>query len=137
MATRLSIGLIVLSLFSVISCSDVPMPGGTINISPDRPDVLKAANFAINEFNKKSKDDYLCKLIKVISAQSQVVEGINYFLEVQIGRTQCKNDANSDVQSCNLFQDSKLSQVSVCRFQVWDIPWLNKETLTSYSCTAQ
>uniref|UniRef100_A0A8C5MNK6 Cystatin domain-containing protein n=1 Tax=Leptobrachium leishanense TaxID=445787 RepID=A0A8C5MNK6_9ANUR len=132
MAAKFCLGLIVaLSLISIIS--SMQMAGGAININPDRADVMNAANFAMQEFNQNSKSVFLFKLLKVLSAQSQVVEGINYFLDVEIGRTQCRKGSPSNAQSCN----SEVAQISVCKFQVWDIPWLNKKTLVSYSCKSQ
>ncbi|XP_063297459.1 cystatin-like [Pelobates fuscus] len=123
---------------AMIESDDFPaIPGGGENISPDRPDVLKAVDFAMMEFNRKSNDDYLFKVIKVLTAKSQTVQGLLYFLEVEIGRTQCKKDNNSDVIFCDLVKNSDLDQISVWEFQVWDNLWLRKKTLVSYSCTTQ
>ncbi|XP_053565274.1 cystatin [Bombina bombina] len=136
MAVKLCLCLSVALSFLYISVSSNILPGGPMNANPDDPSIQKASIFAVNEFNKNSKDDYLCKLIKVMSAQSQVVAGVRYILEVEIGRTQCTKDTTDDPQTCTLAQDSGLTKMLKCQFVVVEVSWLNQETLESYSCNA-
>ena len=53
------------------------VPGGFSSIAVSRNDVIAAANFAVAEINQG-------KLNKIISAQSQVVAGVNYDLELEL-----------------------------------------------------
>ncbi|XP_075452400.1 cystatin-like [Ascaphus truei] len=125
-----------LSLLSASVSSDVSV-GAPEDINPNLPEVKKAASFAVNAYNKESKDEYLYKVLKIISAQAQVVAGINYILVVEIGRTQCKKGATNSAESCALIQSSNLAKKFLCRFEVYEVPWLNKETLVEHSCKAQ
>ncbi|KAM8945477.1 cystatin-like [Pelodytes ibericus] len=137
MATSIFVGLVVmLSLFSDFASSDM-LPGGLNPVDNNRPDVLKAADTAMNEFNQKSKNDYIFKIIKIVSAETQVVEGIKYYLTVQIGKTQCRKDSTNNPKSCDLFKDANQAQVSICKFQVLEVEWLNQENILTYSCSAQ
>ncbi|MBF0440857.1 MAG: hypothetical protein HQK54_03035 [Oligoflexales bacterium] len=53
--------------------------GGYGPIDVENPDVIKAANFAVNEINaKKSNNEEDLTLDKIVSAESQVVAGIKY-----------------------------------------------------------
>lgn len=42
----------------------------------------------------------------------QIVAGVIYTLNVEIGKTDCKKGTTNDIQSCSLMQDSHLAQVS-------------------------
>jgi hypothetical protein len=55
----------------------VGMPGGWNNIAVTDPGVAKAADFAVQQLKQG-------KLLKVVSAQSQVVAGVNYSLVLEI-----------------------------------------------------
>lgn len=63
--------VVVLSLFSLFAAND-ELAGSPENIDPNNQDVLKAATFAVNSFNQQSRKDYEYKLVKVVSAKSQV-----------------------------------------------------------------
>ncbi|XP_077342341.1 cystatin-like [Lithobates pipiens] len=134
MATGLFL-VVVLSLFSLFAAND-EFVGGPENIDPNNQDVLKAATFAVNSFNQQSKKDYEYKLVKVVSAKSQIVAGVIYTLNVEIGKTDCKKGTTNDIQSCSLMQDSHLAQTLFCTFRVLEVPWEHVENLLSFSCMA-
>ncbi|XP_073413561.1 cystatin-like [Dendrobates tinctorius] len=123
--------LVALSLLSVCVYGDMTV-GGLQQEDPSDPEVVKAATLAIRGFNKLSNDIY--KLMKIISAESQIVAGIRYVLNVEIGRTACKRVSTSEKGSCDIFQDSKLAKTLLCTFTVLDVPWENEESLLSWSC---
>ncbi|XP_029450344.1 cystatin-like [Rhinatrema bivittatum] len=120
--------LSVILSFSVLSYS-VDMPGAPINIDPDSPEVQKAARFAVNAYSEKSGNGYLYKVVKVVSAQSQVVAGVQFILDVEIGKTQCKIGSTDNVASCPID-----SEIFVCHFEILEQPWLNVENLLKSSC---
>ncbi|XP_075056824.1 cystatin-2-like [Mixophyes fleayi] len=128
--------LVALSVLSVFVSSEM-LVGGLEKDDPSDPDVIKAAKFAVNAFNRQSSQEYLYKLAKIVSAESQVVAGVRYVLQVEVGKTQCKKTATSDTQSCDFIQDPKLAQTLFCTFTVLDVPWENEEGLLSSSCKAQ
>ncbi|XP_041107967.1 onchocystatin-like [Polyodon spathula] len=105
--------------------------GGVEEVSPNRKDVQSAARSAVIEYNKQSTDENASKLIKVLSAQTQVVAGIKYILDVEIGLTQCKKGESNDVQSCALNTSGKRF---TCHFVVLEVPWLDKTQLLDSSC---
>ena len=58
----------------------------------------------------------------VCSPHVQVVSGMNYFLDVQLGRTTCtKSEANLD--SCPFHDQPHLKRVCACWGQGWGCPW--------------
>ncbi|XP_075452403.1 cystatin-like [Ascaphus truei] len=125
-----------LSLPSASVSSDVSV-GAPEDINPNLPEVKKAASFAVNAYNKESKDEYLYKVLKIISAKAQYLAGINYILEVEIGRTQCKKGATKSAESCALIQSSNLAKKFLCRFEVYEVPLVIQKTLIKHSCKAK
>uniref|UniRef100_A0AAQ4QWW4 Cystatin domain-containing protein n=1 Tax=Gasterosteus aculeatus aculeatus TaxID=481459 RepID=A0AAQ4QWW4_GASAC len=75
-------------------------------------EVLRAAHFAVSEFNAEQRVAY-----KLVSIKS-VVAGVNYILEVLLGRAKCQS----------------LSAELRCRFVVTEMPWNGSRALTKKKC---
>ncbi|XP_006638816.3 cystatin-2-like [Lepisosteus oculatus] len=108
------------------------MVGDIREASVDDPGVLKSAQFAVDEYNKASNDMYLSKLIEITYAKQQVVNGIKYYLGVELGHTECEKRNFSDACSCSL--PPSQDQTIFCRFEVLVVAWRNETTLLSMSC---
>ncbi|XP_006268149.4 cystatin [Alligator mississippiensis] len=111
----------------------VPMPGGPMNIPVTDAEVQEAARVAVGAFNRDSDSPYIFQAEKVISAQSQVVSGIKYYLTVELEKTQCLKGAGGHSQTCALPPTSQ-QQKLMCKFQVWSRPWLHDTRVLSQSC---
>lgn len=77
---KVFLGLFIMLLFgfsTITADPSSPMPGGYIEAGVTDPAVQTAADFAVQEINKGT-------LVKIISAQSQVVAGLNYKIKLQI-----------------------------------------------------
>ncbi|XP_077148414.1 cystatin-like [Ranitomeya variabilis] len=136
--TRMSAGmcgraLVALSLLSVCVYGDM-LVGGLQPVDPSDPEVVKVATIAISGFNKMLNDEYNYKLMRIISAEFQIVAGVRYVLNVEIGRTACNSVSTSEKGSCDFLQDSNLFKTLLCTFTVLDVPWENEESLLSWSC---
>ncbi|XP_040283338.1 cystatin-like [Bufo bufo] len=125
--------LVALSLLSVYVYADIG-PGGLQWQDPIDPDVVKAATFAVSEYNQLPNEVYDYKLVKILSAETQVVAGIIYVLNVEIGRTDCKRASTGEKSSCDIIRDSKLAKTLLCEFAVLEVPWENVESLLSSYC---
>ncbi|XP_056423586.1 cystatin-2-like [Hyla sarda] len=128
--------LVALSLLCVYVYGNI-LVGGFQRDDPSDPEVVKAATLAVNGFNQQSNEEYEYKLMKIVSAESQVVAGIRYVLNVEMGRTDCKRVSASEKGPCDFIQDSKLAKTLLCTFTILDVPWENEESLLSSSCKAQ
>ena len=107
--------------------------GGTSDADVNEEGVQQALNFALSEYNKASNDAYHSRAMRVVRARKQVVAGMNYFLEVEIGRTRCtKSQPNLD--SCPFHDQPHLMRKTLCSFQIYTVPWLGKTTLVKSSC---
>ncbi|XP_023261488.1 cystatin-like [Seriola lalandi dorsalis] len=108
------------------------MTGQPRKVPVNNTKVLAAARFAVVEFNRDNAEDQLAyRIVNITSAKIQVVAGINYILEVQLGRTVCKKSDTADSEPCDLQSDSKELQ---CNFIVTEIPWEDSRVLTKKKC---
>lgn len=68
------------------------MTGGWSSADPKEEGVQRVAEYAVLDNNKRSNAMYHDKLVSVLSASRQVVSGIKYRLQVQIGQTNCRKN---------------------------------------------
>ncbi|XP_067681430.1 uncharacterized protein [Haliotis asinina] len=90
---------------------DIGMPGGLFNADINSPDVKNMTNFALGELNRLQGAQN--SIIEVISAKTQVVAGMNYFLKIRM---------------------SDGSQTQICDVTIWDQPWTHMTQMTHHSC---
>ncbi|KAM9059495.1 cystatin-C-like [Megaptera novaeangliae] len=109
------------------------MVGGLMEADVNEKGVQEALSFAISEYNKQSNDAYQSRAVRVVRAFKQVVSGMNYFLDVEVGRTTCtKSQANLD--NCPFHDQPHLKKQKLCAFQVYIVPWMNIISLEKFSC---
>uniref|UniRef100_A0A663MN21 Egg-white cystatin n=1 Tax=Athene cunicularia TaxID=194338 RepID=A0A663MN21_ATHCN len=63
----------------------------------------------------------------------QIVAGVKYIMEVEIGRTTCPKPA-ADLQSCAFHDAPQMAKHTVCKFVVYTVPWLNQIKLLTADC---
>ncbi|NXE07504.1 CYT protein, partial [Lophotis ruficrista] len=109
--------------------------GGPTEIdNPENDEGLqRALQFAMAEYNKASNDMYYSRVVRIISAQRQIVSGLIYTMKVEIGRTTCTKPA-TDLQSCGFHDAPQMAKHTICVFKVYTIPWLNKISLLEHKC---
>nr|ABI18378.1 cysteine protease inhibitor precursor [Steinernema carpocapsae] len=114
-----------------------PMGGGLSDMDPKSSelDVYKWA--AIKEINAKNKDSVHLVPIEIVKAQSQVVAGMNYFLIIKVGQSECSKKTTTHEQlrakKCQLNKGGKQFLYDVV---VYDVPWKKKTTVTINKTTA-
>ncbi|XP_029305897.1 cystatin-like [Cottoperca gobio] len=94
--------------------------------------VLRASRFAVFEFNKANaaEEQFAYKIVNITSAKIQVVAGINYILEMKLGRM-CKTNGTADREPCVFHCEPKELQ---CHFIVRETPWEDSLVLTEKKC---
>uniref|UniRef100_A0A803K2R8 Cystatin-like n=1 Tax=Xenopus tropicalis TaxID=8364 RepID=A0A803K2R8_XENTR len=132
MASSLHLVLALSSL--LVTLVSTGMPGAPVPADPASRDIQKAANFALERFNRMSNDAHIYRKIKVLSAKSQVVAGVNYYLTMKIGATNCRKNSEN-LEACELAQNDE-AQTRICTFQVYSIPWKNTMSLEDSNCEA-
>ncbi|XP_055932708.1 L-cystatin-like [Argiope bruennichi] len=96
--------IFLLTLVALATCSVI---GGFKDANVDDEDVVVAAKYAAKGLSKKFAGPYHHRLAKVLKAKKQVVAGVNYRLDVIVGKTNCKKDEVEYEHSSDCdFQDS-------------------------------
>ncbi|XP_066243052.1 cystatin-C-like [Saccopteryx leptura] len=110
-----------------------PMPGGLSEADVEEEGVKQALKFALSEYNKASNDAFHSRAMRVVRARKQIVAGLNYFLDVEVGRTTCtKSEPNLD--TCPFHDQPHLRKKALCSFQIYTVPWMNKTSMVKSSC---
>nr|ACH45732.1 putative cystatin variant 1 [Taeniopygia guttata] len=77
----------------------------------------RALQFAMTAYNRASNDMYSSRVVRVISAQRQIVAGVKYIMEVEIARTTCTKPA-TDIQHCAFHEEPQMAKHTICNFVV-------------------
>uniref|UniRef100_A0A3B5LGF6 Cystatin domain-containing protein n=1 Tax=Xiphophorus couchianus TaxID=32473 RepID=A0A3B5LGF6_9TELE len=110
---------IVPILATIFAAGQCGMPGGWQDADIHSEALLSALNYAVAQHNRGNQADaFLHKVVQIVSAQTQVVAGINYEIVVKLGRTNCQK-----------------GEIYQCTFRVWSCPWLNDIHVTKKKCS--
>ncbi|KAM6163767.1 cystatin-F [Rhynchocyon petersi] len=109
-------------------------PGFPNTIKTNNPGVLKAARHTIEKFNNCTNDIFLFKESHISRALVQIVKGMKYMLDMEIGRTICKKTRHQSLDNCDFQTNPTLTQTFSCYSEVWVIPWLHKFTVPVLLC---
>ncbi|NXA39365.1 CYT protein, partial [Eudromia elegans] len=110
-----------------------PLLGAPMNVAENDEGLQRALHFAMAQYNRASNDKYSSRVARVISAQRQIVAGVKYIIEVEVGRTNCPKSV-SDLQSCAFHEAPELAKRVTCSFVVYSVPWLNQTRLLKNTC---
>eukprot|EP00762_Andalucia_godoyi_P000412 ANDGO_03050.mRNA.1 Cystatin OS=Bitis arietans PE=1 SV=1 len=89
--------LVVFCVYVASGRSSAGMPGGRSPADLNDPGVRAAALFAIDQINQASNSFYKGTLHEVISAETQVVAGVNYFLLLDMHTPQTNRHSKHQV----------------------------------------
>mgnify|MGYP002649673989 CR=1 FL=1 len=113
---------------------DVPMPGGKHKMDVHDAHLQEVIVEAETKINAQLNSQYYHKIIKVLSAESQVVSGVMYFINFEIATTQCLKEkvTKENRATCDAF-----SNIQVCEVQIHSQPWLNVFDVSHLKCIAK
>ncbi|KAI4575477.1 hypothetical protein MJG53_011680 [Ovis ammon polii x Ovis aries] len=80
------------------------------NISGSSGNMKQCLWFAMQEYNKDSRDKFLFQVVKVWQVQMQVTDRLEYFIDAEISRTNCRKLPNGN-KNCVVKNTSKLEKV--------------------------
>ncbi|XP_040303832.1 cystatin-F isoform X4 [Herpailurus yagouaroundi] len=90
--------------------SDVK-PGFPKTINPNDSAVLKAARHSVERFNNCTNDIFLFKESHISRALVQIVKGLKYMLDMEIGRTSCKKTQHPSLDNCDFQTNHTLQRM--------------------------
>ncbi|XP_027832577.1 cystatin-F isoform X2 [Ovis aries] len=118
---------------SQILKSDVK-PGFPKTIKTNNPDVLRAARHSAESFNNCSNDAFLFRESRISRALVQIVKGLKFMLDVDIGRTTCRKNGHANLDDCGFQTNRTLQWTLSCYSEVWVIPWLQTTEVSVLHC---
>ncbi|XP_060027674.1 cystatin-C-like [Erinaceus europaeus] len=97
---------------------------------------VAAANrldFALSKYNKASNNTYHSCMVQVLRAPKQVVSGLNYFLDVELGQTTCTK-SHPNLVNCPFYDQPRLKKRTFCSFHIYSVPWMGSISMVRSSC---
>ncbi|ELR61260.1 hypothetical protein E5288_WYG001705 [Bos mutus] len=95
------------------------------------PVVVTTTDFLTTDFNKKNKDLYNFRIVRVLKAVKRLTDHLEYQVNLEMRRTTC---LKSELTNCS-FQEGKLYKKIDCYFSVFVIPWFEKYKVLAQNCT--
>ena len=96
--------------------------GGVTPMDINEDKVKELAKLTVSTFSERSNESDAPKVFRMLSASKQVVAGIKYKLNFEIGFTECTEDS----KTCTGLQR--------CVVSIVEQPWLNKQDVSQFSC---
>ncbi|XP_058382348.1 cystatin-M [Diceros bicornis minor] len=136
----LALGLALLALCLLALPRDVRARPGERKVgerrdlSPSDPQVRKAAQVAVANYNIGSNSAYYFRDTNILKAQSQLVAGVKYYLTVEMVSTACRKSAvTGDLTTCPLAVGAQQEKLR-CDFEILVVPWQNTSSLLKHHC---
>ncbi|RWS22741.1 hypothetical protein B4U80_13999 [Leptotrombidium deliense] len=88
---------------------------------------------ALVRANEATNCYYVQNIVKVLDAQQQLVDGMNYKLTFELGPTNCKLQS-TNLDNINHCVPSNDKNIEICNVVIWQKVWLNQTTITHFDC---
>ncbi|XP_005381031.1 PREDICTED: cystatin-C-like [Chinchilla lanigera] len=111
------------------STKRLPLVGEMEDGDINDKEVQNIVDFTLREYNNDNNDLNLSSLVRVLRARQQVVGGMNYYLDLEIGRTTCVKNRSNQV-NCPLSEEP----TQLCSFVVYSRSWEDYTVLTKSRC---
>ncbi|XP_053575938.1 cystatin [Bombina bombina] len=126
---------VLFALLVLVCClpGGAPIPGGWGSVPANSDSLQEPLSVFIQNYNKATNDVYVYRVQSVVSAQSQVVAGVNYKITAILGKTTCRKNKYSDVNKCPFASGNKLKKIK-CTFVVYIVAWTGVKEVTQQKC---
>ncbi|XP_062058491.1 cystatin-8 [Lepus europaeus] len=89
--------------------------------------------FAMQEYNKHSEDKHVFLVTKILQAQLQITDRLEYLIDAEIARSTCRKPVSED-EGCMIEKNAKLGKKLYCNFWVRTLPWNGEFTVIEEHC---
>lgn len=103
-------------------------------VSLNDPSVLKAADFAVIEYDRTSDERELHSMIRLHKAHTQVVNGIKYFLTLELAETDCRKPLSAVNMNRTLCNQVLTEETDICEMSIVEKPWQKTLEMVSARC---
>nr|ATU82400.1 venom cystatin [Lethocerus distinctifemur] len=110
--------------------------GGLIRLNVNDQQVQKLAEKAVERYNMMTNCLTLAGLVNIIKASSQVVNGNNVYLTVEIGDTDCTKNERPNGKLCKIINTNS-DKHTVCDAVIWRKPAETTGKITSFDCKTE
>lgn len=85
------------------------------------PNVVKAADFAIERYNRMTNSPFAYKVVEILSHSAQIYPPawVKFSVEVRAAQTTCINSGSVNLQDCSVAANAKMIS---CSFVVLAVP---------------
>ncbi|KAI8425361.1 hypothetical protein MSG28_007122 [Choristoneura fumiferana] len=95
------------------------------------PEIQNMIQEALQFLEKQSNINKKQKLVSIKSISTKVVAGLVTEVAFTVGYSDCQNDENVDINTCQLLLNEAIRE---CKAQVWDRPWLENGRQVNVKC---
>ncbi|XP_074601783.1 U7-hexatoxin-Hi1a-like [Brevipalpus obovatus] len=121
--------VIVTVLVSIISCALASkMVGGWTEMSAENK--VKYTKLVQDHYNRNGNAIHQAKVIEVIEALQQLVNGLNIRFKVKMAHTECKKNDSKKLELCAVNQ----SEIHHCNFEIYRSFTDNTDTINNFKC---
>ncbi|XP_053575941.1 cystatin [Bombina bombina] len=107
--------------------------GGWRNLPVNLEKVKALAQFAEKNYNQESDNNYWFHAKEVLGASMQVVNGINFSLDLIMEKTGCLKEEKPENEECSLPSDSD-EMMEKCQFLILEKSWRNQISVNGKKC---
>merc|ERR1712028_103833 len=117
---------LVIVLLGLLACTFGQLGGGNVvggasSVDTNDVDMNAALDAGMLALNAQSNSLYLHQLVRVVSATKQVVAGLKYTIQIEMGTSECfKTVESSSLDECPVAGDTEIHSLVVS-----DQPWLS------------
>ena len=138
--------LLLFSLFSIISSGvysappqdgiHISVPGGYHQLDTKDESLIEVLANVQPLLNQKMNSIYYYKIGQVISAETQVVAGVNYHVKFEFGATNCRKDSKLLKDASHLAVCKGFESVQICDALIRSKPWNGQmiEAIEHFEC---
>ncbi|XP_072145299.1 cystatin-2-like [Dermacentor andersoni] len=126
-----AIPAVLLAAFACCTAGPAGLVGGWKKHSiTEKPVFEELAHYAISQ--QVGDREYFDTVLELVDVDTQVVAGTNYRIKFKVAESTCRVTESYSREVC--LPKSRESVKDVCTAVIYDVPWLNERSVTSFTC---
>ncbi|XP_077300839.1 kininogen-2-like [Arctopsyche grandis] len=121
-----------------INCEEAPstdggqrLVGGQTNVDVKKPEIQQLARESLAQYDLKSSNENLHKVVDIKSATVQVVAGTMTRITFEVKMTSCGRVDVDKLETCPILIGAA---TKICKASIWDRPWLENGKEITINC---
>ncbi|XP_037576226.1 salivary cystatin-L [Dermacentor silvarum] len=123
--------VVLLAAFSCCTAGPGRLVGGWKKHSVnEKPVFEELAHYAISQ--QVGGREYFDTVLELVDVDTQLVAGTNYRIKFKVAESTCRVTESYTREAC--LPKSRESVKDVCTAVIYEVPWLNERSITSFTC---